>query len=221
MPRAMGKEPQPVVIWGASGHALVVADIVRLMGGYEITGYLDDVSPHRAGEPYGGATVCGGRGALEQLRHDGVEHVALGVGNCRARLALAREARELGFQLVTAIHPSAIVAASASIGEGSVLCAGSVVNPGAKLGVAVIVNTSASVDHECILGDAAHICPGAHLAGRVNVGECTAVGIGSAVRDNIAIGADSVIGAGAAVLADLPANVTAYGVPARIIGSNE
>jgi UDP-N-acetylbacillosamine N-acetyltransferase len=215
----MGSTLQNVIVWGASGHALVVADILRLMGNYEILGYLDDVSPQRKGESFGGASIVGGRSELEGLIRRGVNRLALGVGDCEVRLKLAALAVESGFTLVTAMHPSAIVAPSARVGAGSVLCAGSVVNPEARLGIAVIVNTCASVDHECVIGDGVHLSPGTHLAGNVTVGRGTTVGIGSVARDGIRIGEGCVIGAGAVIVGDLPDHVVAYGVPARAVRS--
>jgi UDP-N-acetylbacillosamine N-acetyltransferase len=212
----MGSTLQRLVIWGASGHALVVADILRLRGEYVLAGYIDSVRPERLGDSFGGATVLGGEEQLKELRDTGVDNLALGVGDCSARLKLADIALDLGFDLVTVIHPSAIVADSASIGAGSVLCAGSVVNPMVTLGRCVIVNTCASVDHECVLGEGVHVSPGVHLAGNVIVGKATAIGIGSSVRDRVSIGEACTIGAGSVVVSDLPAGVTAYGVPARI-----
>ncbi len=206
-----------VVVWGASGHALVVADILRLMGDYAIVGYLDSVNPHRCGQSFGGANILGGREHLEDLKRSGVNNLALGVGDCKARLELVNIAMNLGFTLTTAVHPSAIVSPSACIGAGSVLCAGSVVNPEARLGLAVIVNTCASVDHECVIGDGVHISPGAHLAGKVTIGKGTILGIGSVARDGISIGERCIIGAGAVIVSDLPAGIMAYGVPARVI----
>jgi len=217
----MGSTLEKAVIWGASGHALVVADILRLMGNYSIEGYLDNVNPHRCGELFGGASVLGGQEKLAELKRGGVSHLALGVGNCEARLKLAKVAMKSGFNLITVIHPSAIVAANACIGAGSVLCAGSVVNPEATLGLAVIVNTCASVDHECVIEDGVHISPGAHLAGKVTVGRGTTLGIGSVARDGISIGGGCIIGAGAVVVSDLPENIVAYGVPARVISNTK
>ena len=208
---------EKAVIWGASGHALVVADILRLMENYAIVGYLDSINPHRSGELFGGASILGGQEKLEGLKSAGINYLALGVGDCKARLELANIAMAAGFSLITAVHPSAIVASSAHLGPGSVVCAGSVVNPEASLGLAVIVNTCASVDHECVLADGVHLSPGVHLAGRVTVGRGAVLGVGSVVRDGISVGEGCIIGAGAVVVSDLPADIMAYGVPARVI----
>ena len=205
-----------IVIWGASGHALVVADIVRLSKTYEIAGLLDDVEPDRHNTHFHGIPILGGREQLDRLRDSGVEHLIVGIGDCAARLKLAEIAREKGFSLATAIHPGAIVAAGVEIGPGTMIAAGAVINPGSKIGANVIINTSASVDHECVIEDGAHIGPGVNLGGNVTVGSGSWIGIGAKVRDGIVIGARSIVGAGAVVLRDVPEETVAFGVPAKV-----
>jgi acetyltransferase EpsM len=204
-----------LVIWGASGHAKVVADIVRLRGDHEIVGFLDDRDP--AGRPFFGSLVLGGRDRLPSLREQGVSRLLFGFGDGAARLELTPFVRGLGFTLATAIHPSAVVAADVGVGAGCVVAAGAVIGPGTRVGENVIVNTLAGVDHDCVLGDGVHVCPGARLGGWAEAGECAWVGIGATVRDRVKIGKGAVIGAGAVVLHDVPDAVVAYGVPARII----
>jgi len=208
---------QPLIaIWGASGHGMVVADIVRLQGVYKIVGFLDDVNPGHHGAEFCGATILGGKEQLGPLLVRGVIHILLGFGDCKMRLELTRVLQAQGFSLPVAVHPQAIVAEDVVLGAGTVIAAGAVVNPGTRIGSSVIINTSASVDHECIIGDAAHICPGVHLAGRVVVGQAAQIGIGATVIDRIHIGAGSVVGAGAVVVTDIADGVVAYGVPASI-----
>lgn len=208
---------QKLVIWGASGHALVIADIIRLQGEYELVGFLNDLNPERQGTEFCGLPIFGGREQLAHLQRLGVQLLILGFGNCRLRLELSALVKAKGFQLATAIHPRAVVAAGVPIGPGTVIVAGAVVNPGAKIGENVIINTCASVGHECIVEDGAHIAPGVRLGGKARVGQATWVGIGATVKECVNIGKYSVIGAGAVVLKDIPDGVVAYGVPARII----
>jgi acetyltransferase EpsM len=208
---------QGLVIWGAGGHALVVADIIHLTQDYVIAGFLDSVNPARSGQAFCGASVLGGEEQLERLRRIGVEHIIVAVGDGRARLHLAKLARSKGLQLASAVHPRAVVAKGVPIGAGTVVAAGAVVGPGTVIGENVIVNTCASVDHECAIGDGAHIAPGAHLGGGVTVGCRAHVGIGAAVRERIRIGAGSLVGAGAVVVSDVPVDVVAFGVPARVV----
>jgi len=208
---------QRLAIWGASGHALVVADIVRLQGDYEIAGFLDDLNPERHGTAFCGAPILGGLGQLGVLQRLHIQYLLLGIGDCEARLRLSEVVRAEGLCLATAIHPHAVIAMGVSIGQGTVVMAGTVINPGSKIGENVIVNTCASVDHECLLEDGVHISPGVHLGGRVTVGRGTWIGIGTTVKNGVCIGSGSIIGAGAVVLDDIPCGAVAYGVPAKVI----
>jgi acetyltransferase EpsM len=206
-----------LVIWGASGHALVVADAARSSGEYEIAGFIDDVHPERRGEEFCGAVILGGREQLDVLAPEGTNKLIFGIGDCRARLELSEFARRKGFQLATVTHPRACVAKDASVGCGTVILAGAIVNSAARIGENVIVNTSASVDHECLIEDGAHLGPGVHLGGKVFVGRAAWVGIGATVKDRVRIGTGAVVGAGAVVVGDIPDGVLAYGVPARVV----
>ncbi len=206
-----------LIIWGAAGHALVVADILKLADEHTIAGFIDDINPVPAGANIHGLPVYGGRGCLPNLMKEGVTQVIFAFGDCQGRLQLAEWARTMNLAIAKAIHPRSIVAEDVTIGDGTVIAAGAVVNPGAIIGENVIINTCASVDHECVIGDGTHVCPGAHLAGRVQIGRATWIGIGACVVDRVRIGAGSMIGAGSVVTRDIPDGVLAYGAPAKII----
>ncbi len=208
--------PSQLVIWGASGHARVVADMVRLQGNLEIIGFLDDLHPERAGTSFCGSTILGGREKLADLASMGVRNLVVAFGDCRARLAAAAFAAEADFNLCQVVHPRAVVAADVTIGPGTTVMAGGTINPGAVIGHNVIVNTNATIEHECVLEAGAHVCPNAVLGGQVRVGQAAWIGIGATVREKLSIGADAVIGAGAVVIHDIPARAVAYGVPATV-----
>jgi acetyltransferase EpsM len=207
-----------IVIWGAGGHAKVVASIVRLLGVLEVVGFIDNANADRRGESFAGSIILGGRDQLPALMARGVRSLLVAVGDNAARAALAAEAAALGFERPTVVHPDAVVAPDAVLGPGTVVVAGAVVNAAVVLGSEVIINTCASVDHDCRVGDGAHVGPGARLAGGVIVGRGSWIGMGALVREHVRIGREAVIGAGALVLSDLPDGVTAFGAPARIRG---
>jgi len=207
----------PIIIFGAGGHALVVADIINQMGQHHIVGFLDDINPERHGAKFASSSILGGSNKLKTLRADGVALAIVAIGHCTTRARAAETLILAGFTLASGIHPRACIADSVEIGPGCVVAAQAVINPGCRLGSNVIVNTGATVDHECNIGSAAHIGPGVHLAGKVQIGERAWIGIGCCVSDRISIGSDAYIGAGAAVVQNIPANMLAYGVPARII----
>lgn len=206
-----------IVVVGAGGHARVVADVIRLGAEYQVRGFLDGENASRRGTEFEGAAVLGGDEVLLGLREEGVRHAAVAVGDNAARLRIADQLLELGFELPALVHPDATVAASVHLGAGTVVFARAVVNPATRLGRVVIINTAASVDHDCEIGDAVHIAPGAHLAGGVKVASGALVGIGAAVRPRLTIGRNAVVGAGAAVVADVAAGTTVAGVPARVL----
>ena len=206
-----------LVIWGASGHARVVADIIRAEQSYEIAGFLDDQNPERAQTEFCGTLILGGQEQLEGLLKRGISHLIVAVGDCQARLRLSALAQSIGFKLATGIHPRATIAADVHIGDGTVIMAGAVINPGAHIGENVIINTCASVDHDCVIEDGVHISPGGRLAGNIIAGRAAWIGIGATIINGIRIGAGAIIGAGSIVLRDIPDDVCAYGVPAKII----
>ncbi|MBX3733565.1 MAG: acetyltransferase [Verrucomicrobiae bacterium] len=210
--------PEPIVLWGATGQARVLADFLPELG-FVIEALMD----RDPGVPslLPGVPVFRVEGAFRDwLRARPTPPAALvAIGGDRGgdRLGNQQWLRDVGCRLVTAIHPRAIVAATAQVGAGSQVLAGAVVGPGAALGEGVIVNTRAGVDHECRIGDGVHIAPGATLCGLVVVGALTFLGAGAVVLPRVRIGAGTVVGAGAVVTRDLPDNVVAYGQPARII----
>jgi UDP-N-acetylbacillosamine N-acetyltransferase len=195
---------------------MVVADIIRLEGSYQVAAFLDDVNPEPNRTGFCGAPLYCGAETLNALRREGLRHVILAFGDCEARLHRARYARECGYSLITAIHPRAVVARDVQVGDGTVIAAGAVIAPGATVGENVIINTSASVDHESVVEDGAHVSVGTRLGGRVRIGRAAFVGMGATVLPNVQIGEGAVVGAGALVLSNIPPRTTAYGVPARI-----
>jgi len=206
-----------VVLWGASHHALVIADIIRSQGEYELAGFLDDINLARRGEIFCGAVVLGGREQLELLKARDITHIMMAFGNNRARLALAEIASAQGYHLATALHPRAVIAADARIGAGTAVMGGAVINPSATVGENAIINTGAIVDHGCNVHDGALVNARSLLAGNVIVGKAATIEIGAIVSANLRIGADAVVGAGSVVLKDIPEGVLAYGNPAKVI----
>jgi sugar O-acyltransferase (sialic acid O-acetyltransferase NeuD family) len=201
-----------MIVWGAGGHAKVVADAARLAG-WQIAGFLDDFQPDRAGAPYEGSLILGDRNSLDDFADD--VDLGFGIGDCQARLECLQWARQRRRSLPVVAHPQAIIAKTASLGAGVFLAAGAIVNPAAILGDGVLVNTGATLDHDCRLEEGVHLAPGVNLAGNVKVGARTLIGLGTVVLPGISIGSDCIIGAGSVVVRDVPDHSTVYGNPAR------
>lgn len=196
-----------LIIIGASGHGKVVADIA-VLNGYEDIVFLDN---DRGIKECAGFPVFGPDSMAAELEGD----IFVAVGNADIRKRLME--RDCGRHFPILIHPSAVVASSAIIGEGSVIMAGAVINPGALIGKGVIVNTSSSIDHDCVVEDYVHIAVGAHLSGTVTVGCGTWIGAGATISNNVNICGGCMIGAGAIVIKDINEQGTYIGVPAKEI----
>ena len=210
-------ELEKLAICGASGFSLVVADIIRLGNKYEIIGYLDDINIGLKGTNSYGSVILGGEEGLVFLKESGIKNIIIGFGDCKGRLKKTQIIKEKGFVLAKAFHPSAIIAKDATIGNGTVVGAGAIVDPYARIGESALINRGALIGHECVIEDGAHIGPGANLAGNVTIGRGTFVGIGSSIIERLRIGSNSIIGAGSVVNKDIPDDVLAYGVPAKVI----
>lgn len=146
--------------------------------------------------------------------HRGESPMILAIGNNRVREHLDRV---LDCQWGKAIHPTAIVSPTATIGDGTVVMHGAIVQTFAQIGRHCIINTGASVDHECKIGDYVHISPHATLCGLVEVGEGSWIGAGATIIQCVKIGKHCVIGAGSVVLHDVPDGAKVAGNPAREI----
>lgn len=204
-----------VFVYGARGHGKVVADILLASGHHEVKGFIDD------DESLSGSTVMGFQviGGAERLRWEatnGNVGVALGVGDNGTRQKLAELCKSLGAQIVTAIHPSATVSKSAHLQQGTVVMAGAVINPCAELGFGVIVNSGAVIEHDVLIGDYAHVSPNAVMGGESRLGTLSHLGLGAVILPRVAVGSRTVIGAGAVVTHEMPDDIIAVGVPARV-----
>lgn len=206
-----------VVCAGAQGR--VVADILRRAheAGEPASaiGFVDD-TPEFRGATIGGLPVLGPIAALPSIEHDAI---VVAYGENDVRRTLTERLVAAGERLATAIHPMACIGAGVEIGEGVVICAGAIVAVGAKLGRGVVLNTKASVDHDSILGDFAHVSAGGTIGARVRIGAETLIALGASVVSRTTVGARTTIGAGAVVINDIPDDVIAYGVPARQVRS--
>jgi sugar O-acyltransferase (sialic acid O-acetyltransferase NeuD family) len=205
-----------VVIIGAGGHGKVVLDILRAAGRGRPVGFLD-ADPALAGTTIHGLPVLGQVNMIPKLKSQRIGGAIVAIGDNLARHQYANTLREQGLELVNAVHPSAVVSPTASIGRNVVIAAGAVVGPDAIVSDSVIINTGALVDHECRIDFAVHICPGAALAGRVQVGEMAFIGLGCRIIQCLVVGRQATVGAGAVVIEDVPELATVVGVPARVI----
>jgi len=204
------------VVIGGGGHAKVVIDVL-LAAGWEVAGYTDP-SPV-AGATIAGTPCLGDDAVLSGLYTAGIRWAIVALGDNVRRTRMAESARALGFTLASAVHPSAQISPHARLGQGVAIMPCAVVNAGTVIGDNTILNTSATVDHDCVIGRSVHIAPGAHLAGYVTVEDEALVGVGSIVGRGrpLRIGRGAVVGIGSVVFRDVEPGSTVAGNPARLL----
>ncbi|MFD0672794.1 acetyltransferase [Cohnella sp. GCM10027633] len=212
--RLEGDSDARLVIIGAGGHARVAADCLKHR--YDIVGCTA-----RGSHPSGPLLVLGDDGLLPELRRQGIPFAFVAIGDNALRRKLGRQAVLDGFELATAISPFAYIADRVTVGKGTAVMAGAILQPDTVVGELSIINTGASVDHDGRVGACCHIAPGCNISGGVTIGDGAFLGTGTKVIDGISIGEGAVIGAGAVVVRDIPAYTLAMGVPARAVKSLE
>ena len=191
-----------IYLYGAGGHAKVVAEIAEQAGFEELVFVEDSVTK---------ITVWN-YPVVSKVKKE--EKCVLAVGNNAIRKKMANDLDQL---FVSLIHLSSNISNRAKIGEGTVIMAGVSINTDVGIGKHCIINTNASIDHECVIGDYVHLSPNVALAGAVKIGEGTHIGIGACVIQGIEIGEWCTIGAGSVIIRDVPNGATVVGNPGRII----
>jgi len=216
----LSREPvlTPIVVFGASGHAKVVIDIVERVGAYRVIGLVDSGKPE--GLEWFGYRVLGSEADLPELMSRyGFEAGIVAIGDNWTRHLVVNGIRKTvaDFSFIRAIHPCSVLGRGVRIGSGTVIMAGVTINSDTTIGDFCIVNTAASLDHDNELGDFASVAPGVVTGGNVRVGRFTALSIGASIIHGRAIGPHAVVGAGATVIEDIPGYSVAWGTPARVM----
>ncbi|MBN2711314.1 MAG: acetyltransferase [Planctomycetes bacterium] len=209
------EQQKTLLVFGVGGHGKVVAESAALEGRFSFIVFGDDY-PNPSASPVVKERFLGNKQDVVQAFRDGLfGSLIVAVGDNGIRQPMQEFFMGQGIPVETVCHPASVLAASVTVGVGSVVMAGAVVQPDAVVGCGVILNTNCSVDHDCSIADYVHCAPGSTLCGSVTVGEGTMIGAGATVIQGVRIGAHAVIGAGAVVTRDVADGLTVVGVPAR------
>ena len=197
-----------IYIFGAGGHAKVVAATAELCG-YTVRGFFED-GDNRVGDMFFGKPIV----SLKDIPQKSYVFVAFGNNGIRLQRGMELQKKYL---IPSIIHPSAQISKQTKIGNGVFIGSLANIDPDCVIEDFCIINNHASVSHDSRIDKGTHISVNATLAGHVTIGRCCCVGIGSTIKDETSVGDFSTIGAGAVVINDIPSNVTAVGCPAKII----
>ncbi len=203
---------QSIFLFGAGGHGRAVTEIIRRGEKYHIACVLDDDPQATAPD---GSPVAGGRDHLPELARAGLRTGFVSIGSNADRELVTTLAEAAGLSMITIVDPAAVIASDARIGAGTVLMPMTFAGAGVSIGDGAIVNTSATVDHDCVIEDYAHLAGGVRLTGGCRVGARSFIGTGAVLGRPVTLGERVIVGAGAAVISDMPDGVVAVGVPAR------
>ena len=207
-----------ILLIGSSGHAKVVIDIVEKEKRYHIIGLIDAF--HNIGETTIGYAVLGDEANIPDLvEKNNITGFIVAIGDNSVREKVVTNIREIcpHVPFVSTIHPTASIGKDVTVGCGTVIMAGAVINPCCSVGDFCIINTNASLDHDSSMGNFSSLAPRASTGGNCTIGNFTAIGIGAILCHGISIGNNSVIGASSLVMNNLEGLIVAYGTPARKI----
>jgi acetyltransferase EpsM len=194
-----------IVVYGGGGHGKSLIDLIRVLGGYDLIGVIDDGMA--VGSQVMGLAVLGGGDELLGLAARGASLAANaigGVGDIMSRVRIFQRILSSNITCPTLIHPSAVVEVSAKLADGVQVFSHAYVGSESVIGFGAIVNTSAVVSHDCTLDAYANVAPGALLAGGVSIGEGVLVGMGVTINLGVHIGAGARIGNSAVIKQDVP-----------------
>lgn len=199
-------------LYGASGHAKVLVDVINSTG-ENVSGIFDD-DPKKStfsNIPFLGKYV-GGDILLKNSKF------LISIGDNKTRKLISKQIRQDFF---STCHNSSVISGSVNIGKGSAVMPLAVINAGTIIGNHCIVNTGAVIEHDCVVGNFVHIAPNATVTGNVSIGEGTLIGARSLVIPGVKIGKWVTIGAGAVIISDVPDYAVIVGNPGKIIKYNK
>lgn len=185
-----------IVLIGGGGHSLVCYDVISQNQNFNLFGFVDirsDVVLKDIGCKY-----LGSDDVLDELIKKKVFFL-ISIGQIKSpnkRIEIYNKVKKMGGNFIVLISKFSYVSPLASIGEGSIVMNGSVINAKTRIGKNCIINTNAVVEHEVIIESNVHIAPNATILGNVKIKEGTFVGAGAVIREGLTLEKNSLIPAG-------------------------
>jgi sugar O-acyltransferase (sialic acid O-acetyltransferase NeuD family) len=210
---------QKIAIFGAGGFGMEVAMLVEHINAvtptWDLLGFFDEGEPK--GKIVNGYSVLGGISELNEWETR--LSVVLALGLPKTKKQVLEKIRNDRIPYPVLIHPSVIMGKRdyLTIGEGTIICAGTILTTNIRIGRHVLLNLSCTVGHQTEIGDFCSFMPTCNISGEVRIGEGNFWGTGAKIINRKRVGNNVTVGAGAVIVNDVPDNVTVIGVPARVI----
>ena len=190
------KNKTPILIWGASGQAEVVTDILASTDEYSIAAYIDNSGSERQHNLFLSKPVLHTFEDVRKQYRKGIHHVIVAIGDINTRVKITKTLVDMDFSFINAIHRTAIISNRANIGLNTIIKAGAIIDPSVTTGNHCYIGAGVTIGHNSSIGEFVNITGGSKISGHVQIGERVFIGTGCAVKDHVTIGKTSVIGVG-------------------------
>lgn len=208
-----------LIIFGASGFGREVAWMVERINKVEPTwnllGFMDD-NDSIQGTEINGYKVLGKTNDINKYSDS---CFVCAVGASKTREQIVKNMKEINPAVIfaTVIDPSVEISDHVTIGEGTIICAHTIITVNISVGNHVIINLDCTVGHDAVLNDFVTLYPSVNVSGITEIGYCSELGTGTQIIQGKKVGNYSIVGAGAVVVKDIPDKCTAVGSPAKPI----
>ena len=214
------KNRKKIILYGCGDMGIQTFNILKHDKSYEILGFIDDNLDNK-GKSFLGLPILGDYTEIPNLVNKlQIKGGIAVIGNNKIRYEKNQIIKKAGLEIVTAIHPKSFIDNQENIGDGTIVEMGAFIHPEVRIGEGCFICCGAIVAHNSTLGNYVLLAGGCVFGSRVTVGDFSLIGVGANISPYVNIGKNVLVGTGAAVIKDLPDNVVAAGVPAKILRNN-
>lgn len=216
------RDKKKVIILGAGGFARetlwIFKEANEEKNEWEVLGFIDE-NKECHGKVICDLPIVGGFEWFDNKNYSDL-YVICAIASPRTKRKIVEKAYEKKIKFCSIVHPTVRMSKYVEIGKGTIIHAGNIITTQIKIGNHVYLNKACTLGHDSIIEDYCNVSPGAHIGGNVHFEKGVDFGIGAVITQGITIGEWSIIGAGSVVISNIPSNVTAVGVPAKVIKSH-